>query len=71
MNQLRDAIDEAERVIASLRAENADLRRRNQELREEIRTLGEGPCHYCDSVGWHEEDCPVLLDRVAERLPVG
>ena len=24
------------------------------------------PCHYCDVVGHHSEDCPVLLDEVAK-----
>lgn len=68
---LTQAIDEAERVVKELRAENAALRRRNEELLAEIRRLGEKPCHYCDVVGHHSEDCPVLLDQVASGLPIG
>ena len=32
----------------------------------------EKPCHYCDAEGGrHEMDCPVLLDEIAQRMPIG
>ena len=71
MSALKEAIDAAERTLLELRAENDELRRQNEALVQEIRRLGERPCHYCDVVGHHSEDCPVQFDEVAARLPVG
>lgn len=71
MGQLRDAIDAAELEMARLRGDNAMLRLEVKRLRAEVAELKGGPCHYCDAAGWHEMDCPKLLDQVAERMPIG
>lgn len=28
-------------------------------------------CHYCDVVGWHLDDCHVVLNEIASRSPAG
>lgn len=65
MGQLRDAIDAAEVEMARLRGDNALLRIEIAKLQAEVAELKGGPCHYCDVVGHHSEDCPVLLREVA------
>src|SRR5690606_26923291 len=57
--------------MARLRGDNAMLRLEVKRLRAEVAELKGGPCHYCDAAGWHEMDCPKLLDQVAERMPIG
>lgn len=68
--------DEAMRVLSRLlpyiNVEGmtyADLQQ--LELARKMLGIEEEACHYCERPKWHESDCPVLLDQVAERMPIG